>query len=379
MMKHANLSPSQSNMWIQCSALAYRFQDGKVPKQLSNKYAETGTLVHSLASKYAFSDWSAKEILKDHPNLTSEDLDAMKVYTDYLVNLAGKKELVELEKKLKHSNQLFGTADCVFVDEDNTLYVIDYKHGSGVEVSPEHNTQLMLYAYMAHAIYDIAPFKDVPKIKLVIVQPRFWGAEAIKEWETNPKYLKEWFEICVKPLINRVAKEEYNPGEHCKFCPLLAECPKQSVVLEQAAKVDFQEVLDEIPLPANLIDLGKALEWAPVITAWISAIHKSAFEQINAGAKVPGFKLVRKGTRRKWRTDLSQEEIYNTLIKNGVDEDSLVEVKLRSFTAIEKISPEARKTVAGLVEKPEGALTVAPESDRREEVHPLLNDFNDIE
>jgi len=355
-----------------------------VPKQGSNPYAETGTLIHALATEFAFKEWTNEEAISRYQALAKEskveclpiredDFDSLRVYTDFLKERRTMGGTLQIEKQLYLNEHLFGTSDLIHIVDDR-LTVADYKHGVGVGVSPEHNTQLMLYAFMA-----LQNTVDIANIELYIIQPRFWGTDPIKVWSVSPEYLNRWFNSCVKPIIEGRQAKRYSPGEWCKYCPLLSTCPKQKEVLTQVAKVDFEEVLDEIPLPTNPADLSKALEWAPVIQAWIAALHNSAYEQLNAGQKIPGFKLVRKGTRRKWRTDMSQEDILETLCKEGLQEESLVETKLRSFTAIEKISKEARELVAGLVEKPEGALTVVSNADTREEVRPLLNDFTNVE
>ena len=53
-----------------------------------------------------------------------------------------------IEQRLDFSRWVedsFGTGDCVIV-ADETLQVIDYKHGVGVLVSAEKNPQMMCYA-----------------------------------------------------------------------------------------------------------------------------------------------------------------------------------------------------------------------------------------
>ena len=80
------------------------------------------------------------------------------VYLDFLKAAAieyPSKPYVAIEKKLSYSNYArdgFGTADCIMIG-GNTLHIIDFKYGKGVEVSPESNPQLMLYALGAMDVY----------------------------------------------------------------------------------------------------------------------------------------------------------------------------------------------------------------------------------
>lgn len=51
-----------------------------------------------------------------------------------------------IEQRLDYSKYVesgFGTGDCVLI-ADGTLNIVDYKHGKGVEVSADHNPQMML-------------------------------------------------------------------------------------------------------------------------------------------------------------------------------------------------------------------------------------------
>ena len=57
-----------------------------------------------------------------------------------------KDPVVLIEQKLDFSKYVpegFGTGDCVIIG-DGTLYVIDYKHGKGVEVQADNNSHMHL-------------------------------------------------------------------------------------------------------------------------------------------------------------------------------------------------------------------------------------------
>lgn len=75
-------------------------------------------------------------------------------YTAYVVELLETAKLtcsdpvVMIEQRVDFSRWVqegFGTADCILI-ADGVLNIVDYKHGKGVEVSAEGNTQLSLYS-----------------------------------------------------------------------------------------------------------------------------------------------------------------------------------------------------------------------------------------
>ena len=83
-------------------------------------------------------------------------------YAEYVLSLVEeakktcKDPVVLIEQRLDFSRYVeegFGTGDCVII-ADGTLYIIDYKHGKGVEVSAEGNPQMMLYALGALELFD---------------------------------------------------------------------------------------------------------------------------------------------------------------------------------------------------------------------------------
>ena len=83
-------------------------------------------------------------------------------YAAYVIELVAeakricKDPVVLIEQRLDFSRFVqegFGTGDCVIV-ADGTLYIVDYKHGKGVEVSAVDNPQMMLYALGALELFD---------------------------------------------------------------------------------------------------------------------------------------------------------------------------------------------------------------------------------
>lgn len=186
---HAKLSASESSRWINCPGSVRAIEN--LPPELQRKSsieADRGTAAHSLAElayakKKPARYFLGKEIMGF---VVNEDMaDAVQVYLDIIKDL--KKEFpdgdVFVEKRF-HLDWLhpdcFGTNDFSIAQMFGTLVVVDYKHGAGVEVHPENNSQLMYYATGIAKEYDF----NFDKIRLGIVQPRC-PSGGVNFWEIS--------------------------------------------------------------------------------------------------------------------------------------------------------------------------------------------------
>lgn len=104
--------------------------------------------------------------------------------------------IVLIEQRLDYSKYVesgFGTGDCVLI-ADGTLNIVDYKHGKGVEVSADHNPQMMLYALGALEIFDA--LYDIDTVTMTIYQPR---RSNVSTYTVSTAELLEWAETVLKP------------------------------------------------------------------------------------------------------------------------------------------------------------------------------------
>lgn len=111
--------------------------------------------------------------------------------------------VVMVEQRLDFSKYVpdgFGTGDCVIV-ADKVLTVIDYKHGKGIVVLAENNSQMMLYALGAMELFD--SLYDILEIKTVIFQPRIGN---VSEYTITAKELLDWAENTLRPTAELAAK-----------------------------------------------------------------------------------------------------------------------------------------------------------------------------
>ena len=426
---HAKLSASQTKRWMTCHGSTKLIDDMPAlfrPPQ--SEFAALGTAAHSLIEECINSDLPDSRIYKGYwisrdgsihkskrdPNAFEVDFDMMdavdvmlRVVRDERARLGPSAELRN-EFKFDLSwlrPEMFGTNDVsisLFLDE---LVVIDYKHGQGVPVEVSYadektgevlgNTQLMYYALGAAHGYDFTH----EKVTLIIVQPRCPHPKGgVRRFTCTMGELLE-FRDRLAEAVDRVheANAAYasmkdvdweakylKAGDHCKssFCAKLATCPAVHRLAEKEAMADFAEDPPSVllPVPEGVEKLAQALKWVPLLDARNKAINELAQRLAEQGVKVPGQKLVRKKANRAWSTD--EFAVQQALVKEGFAEaDILSKPELKSPAQIEKIGPKAKQLVNGvkkkdadeweiapLAVKGTGGLTLAPESDPREEV-----------
>lgn len=161
MGRHALLSASSSHRWLACppsARLCENYED------TGSEYAQQGTDAHSLCEhKLKLSlGMETKDPTEGLAFYDEEMEECACGYAEYVLSLVEeakkncKDPVVLIEQRLDFSRFVeegFGTGDCVII-ADGTLYIIDYKHGKGVEVSAEGNPQMMLYALGALELFD---------------------------------------------------------------------------------------------------------------------------------------------------------------------------------------------------------------------------------
>jgi hypothetical protein len=217
-------------------------------------------------------------------------------------------------------------------------------------VDAVENPQLMFYA--AAAMRTEAAkwiFDGVDEIECIIVQP-----PQIRRWVTTPKRVAE-FE---QELLYAVRLSDYpdppmQTGEHCRWCTAKPICPQMTGAAERALKTTLAN------LPVEQIKLQ--LEQADMLEDYIKNLRALAFEMLENGQPVPGFKLVAKRGTRQWA---NENEVDAWVDVNGIDD--AYESKLRSPAQMEKMLKKLGKELPSeLVVSISSGSTLAPESDPR--------------
>ena len=367
---HALLSASSSHRWLACppsARLCENYED------TGSEYAQQGTDAHSLC-EHKLKLLLGMETADPTAELSFYDEemeDCACGYAEYVLSLVEeakktcKDPVVLIEQKLDFSRFVkdgFGTGDCVII-ADGTLYIIDYKHGKGVEISATENPQMMLYALGALELFD--GIYDIDTVQMAIYQPRrenvsvcVMAKDDLLQWAYN--------DLMAKAKLAYDGEGEFNAGEHCRFCKAKAVCRKRAEYNLELARYDFE-------MPATLEDdeIAAILIKADELAAWAADVKEFALQQALSGVKYDGFKIVEGRSNRKY-TD--EGAVADTVKKAGY---APYEPKLLGITAMEKLLGRKKfaEILNGLVEKPQGKPALVPESDKRPPMNTAAEDF----
>lgn len=382
--EHALLSASSAHKWLKCPP-SVRLEEGFEDK--TSEYAEEGTLAHAIAElkarNYFLEPMTKRKFNSEMKKLEKNERynEEMQSYTDeyldYLKEIALKskvKPTVAVEMKVdygKYAKDGFGTADCVIILE-NELHIIDFKYGKGVPVSAEENPQLKLYALGTLEKYRI--IYPIKAIHLHIVQPRI---NNISEYILDRTALELWGDTVVKPAADKayMGIGDFVPGDQCRFCKAKGCCTARATknlkAIEDFKPVDYNAKDKKISLDKvakgilSTDEIGTILTETADVEAWIKDLKSYALDRILKGESVQGWKAV-EGRSNRVITDL--DKAFEIIKDYGIDEALLYERKPIGITELEKVL--TKKTfndlIGDYVEKPKGAPTLAPETDKRE-------------
>lgn len=367
---HAILSASASARWIACPPSAKL--NAELPDTTS-EYAREGTCAHELA-EYKVNKMLGIEAKNPTESLDfydSEMEDCTESYAQYIAEQIAKYDspVVMVEQRLDFSKYVpggFGTGDCVIVADD-VLTVIDYKHGKGVPVSAENNSQMMLYALGALELFD--SLYDIREICMIIFQPRL---ENVSEFTMTVNTLLDWAENELRPKAELAEKGEgeFCAGEHCRFCKIKATCRKRAEYNLMLAQYDFAppDMLEDTEIEA-------ILEKVEALTAWAADIKEYALSQALAGKQWTGYKVVEGKSNRKYTDENAVAAAVKAIGKNPYSEPEIL-----GITAMTKLLGGKKKfdeLLSKYVCKPQGKPTLVPASDKRKAWNPAQEDFKE--
>lgn len=350
---HARLSASRTSQFFECTGsvhLAEYFEEE------DSEYSSEGTIAHDVGEK----------CLREGTDPIMEAADpkmgeAVQMYVDYVRELQAQSDgHLEIEMKIESNEfgpDFGGHADAVVIGE-NGLHVVDYKHGVGIAVDIEGNTQLLYYAFGVLASYprdEIDP--DMP-VFITIVQPRGFHPDGpIRTEELSAGEVIAWGYDELLPAMRRVDEEPdiYRTGEHCRFCPAKLVCPAMKQLEEDIMALDVEELegmSDE--------DLSERYEKSKAIHMLLKAIHGECFKRAKEGAPVPGTKLVYGRSSRDWK---DENAIKAVVEKFG--EDAFTDPRIKSPNQIEDL-PGGKAFVKEYGYKKKGGPTLVAEDAKGE-------------
>ena len=408
---HARLAPSHSKTWATCTAALAYCEANKhlIPADTGSIYADEGTAAHDHAADVLLK----KKTLDEVP---AEMREPIGEYVNHCLALVpdGVRYEVEVQCPLFYQPDSTGTCDFAVVTDD-LVVIRDYKHGAGVLVTSEGNTQLAIYAYsLIKHLEDIYDFTYDTVIDIKVVQPRHHMAEDDQPWVLP---LSKFREFCAEIAeqadvatfaVDKVREKAYTDGAEpsdilsaapiaefipqdgdggsCRWCKAKAffavrhahntggRTDMLAIMPDMTAEVlDMEVVTDELVakdgetlklefLAAALKNRKKIEKWLGDVEDYLTRLDVTTLEKL-------GFKYVqgRQGNRA-W---ISEDAAEGFARRQGLKQDERCTIKLKTPAQIEAALKEklknarTRNRFEALVSRSEGRPVLVPAEDKR--------------
>ena len=356
-MNHSNVvGGSTAKRVINCPASVKLVQ--KMPPKPSSEHADRGTLLHNVIAELLEFDKKPEQCIgaqyKDQV-LTQELLDEKIIPALEALDAIDPEKQMEymVETRVSYGDFLpgvFGSTD-LLGRKDKRAIVLDWKFGDGVSVDAENNPQLLFYA--AAAMRTPAAqwiFEGAEEIECIIVQPPM-----VRRWVTTPARVKEFEqELLYAVRLSSWPEPPMQEGDHCRWCAAKPICPRMTGATERALKGKL------IEMPVQQI--AARLQQAEMLESYINDLRGLAFQMLEKGVDVPGYKLVAKQARRQW---VDKAKIEAWVDAKGI-KDAYEPVTIKSPAQLEKVLKKAKIDFpADMVVSVSSGDTLAPDSDPR--------------
>lgn len=248
---HSRFSCSTAYRWLHCPTSVALTEN--LPSE-SNKEAMTGTYAHTLLSfeiakilnKNIYNIFSLSQIDEATKNFNKMEcsekqshFDGINFAKEYIQNFLKKNKVkasfIEYPINLAmHHPELYGHADYVFIC-DNIIHIMDYKHGSGVEIDYPH--QGKMYSLMALNAHE-----STHKVYFHIIQPRLDEGDKIKIWNWTLDELEQFKREVIDAIVAVQTTTNLRVGKWCDktFCPARSRCPAYTAETEWLLSKEIQ-------------------------------------------------------------------------------------------------------------------------------------------
>ena len=349
--------PADAERVIACPGSVALVQ--QMPPKPSSKYADEGTLLHNIIAEILTTDRTPESYLGtvyESITLDQDLIDAkLRPALDALDAIDPDKTMeFAVEQVVGFDTALpgvFGSADLIGRLGDRAI-VLDWKFGSGVVVDVEENAQAMFYAAAAMRTRDTRwAFEGATEIECIIVQP-----PSVKRWVTTFDRIAQFErELLIAVKTAQLPDAALSSGDHCRWCAAKPVCPVMTGAVDRALKNKLHAI--------DAAQIGVYLKQAELLEAWISGVNELAYQMLDEGLPVPGYKLVPKRSTRKWIDD---EVALSALERLGLDAKELVETSVVSPAKAEKLLKKQKIPLpADLVVSISTGNTFATEDDPR--------------
>jgi hypothetical protein len=383
-LEHSPLGGSAAHRFMTCagSFLLHRAQlESGTFEDIESDFAKLGTAAHELCAAAVSTSTEPFEFLGDDfggyvagwPGGIS--LDAAQVYFNECMGILDRRKErghLLIEETIRRPNLhplLKGTVDFGFWSRSDGIFLRDYKNGEGIGVRAAGNRQLLYYGFlMVGQIHDALP-RDT-RVSLGIVQPNFYGLfDEPDVWETTLGQVVDWGHDELIPRMNALMEardavdDDFTPGDHCQFCPVLLECPKMRRAFEEYANASE----DFITMLTN-DELDRYYSMREQARRFMSVLETTVHARLVGGGKIPSAKLVEKKAARVWKPGAQ------AALVEAFGDKAFKPKEVKSPAQIEKLSSRGKEMALEYGYKPESAgLSVAPLSDPRPEAKPRGN------
>ena len=151
---------------------------------------------------------------------------------------------------------------------------------------------------------------------------------------------------------------EFAVGDWCRFCKAKNTCRARAEEYLRLAQMEFKppELLSEEEIAEVLKVADELAKWSADVYAYVQD------EAITHGRVWNGFKLVEGRSNRKY---VNEEEVADAAKAAGYED--IYKKSLIGITEMEKLmgKKDFQKILGSLVYKPQGKITLVPESDKR--------------
>lgn len=361
---HSAVGASGAHRWMRCPGSVRLVDHLGLHGGISSEYAREGTAAHSLLER-CYEGAEPWQFAGQTIDVEGQPFEVTNDMVDAVALAVANVEPYTIDRRIEHAISLanlgfpnaFGTLDFGARTEDGGVVIQDFKYGMGVEVEAEENPQIMYYAlgYIL-ALEEEGQFLEPhAPVRMMIVQPRIFG-QKIKTWKITVKELFYWADNTLIPALEDVQNKpwQFEPGEHCRFCPALPHCQVAQAWIEPDPKALEGQNIGALT-PERM---AYYLERKSISSKFYREVEATAFGKAMNGVYVPGFKLVPAKSDRIWKDEAEQE------LSEKLGDDAY-ERKLLSPAQIEKLGSQGKVLVKGLAYKPDRGLTLVPESDKR--------------
>lgn len=389
-----DLNPSSADRWTTCTASPGFIMDNwdRVPVSSDTAYNQAGTTAHEVGA-------SLLENRQPNPKECPVPIDSdMWVhgwnYHEYVLGLRerGSRLIVETKMPLWYMPSRNAKVDAAVINH-SSLHIVDYKYGEGVVVHPERSLQATIYAQTIGAQMLPFPADDFP-VFVHIYQPRG------RAGETGPGHVWEttWGEIAsiAKEIsfsavniqmaavggvaTNADFRPKFAPSDKaCQWCPAKGFCTARQAALAEGFEVMESQSTPPAPAVLTLEQRARIQFHAAAMKSWLDDVTEYNLQRMNAGEKLPGFKLVQsRGGNRKW----SDEKLAGHLLftETVLKENEVYETSTIGPAAAEKLLGKGKFSaeLSALIVKPPGSPVIAPEGDKREAIADVAEVFDVI-